>query len=233
MADPYGITQVNVPGLLQMYEGVKRTRLDDMYRQKQVERQDVAWKREDEAYGRDQKKREDLTAAYDPNTGKLDTGKVRKAFLGAGDIEGVLNFDDKELQRQADELKTYQAINQAAINLMSGVRDQASYDMAKQQAKVIYDRYGHPFPELPPVYDPKTVEQLQLQALSAKERLDYGLRQATIEEQRRANKAREGISASGLALRERAENRVAKWGPQPLIGMMPGGAPSGTDDLDY
>lgn len=60
MADPYGITQVNVPGLLQMYEGVKRTRLDDMYRQKQVERQDVAWKREDEEH----KDKQEIKKAY-------------------------------------------------------------------------------------------------------------------------------------------------------------------------
>jgi hypothetical protein len=44
MANPYGITQVDIPGLLGMHQQLKRQRLEDLYTAKKMERQD----REDE-----------------------------------------------------------------------------------------------------------------------------------------------------------------------------------------
>lgn len=237
MTGPFNITQVDAPGLLQMYDQRKRQGLEDMYRQRLRERQDKLWAREDSAYERGERKREGLTAAYDPATGKIDKAKARNAFLGAGDIEGVLDFDDKELARQKGELETFKAVNQAAIDLLGGVSDQASYTAATEQAKAIFDRYGYGnlMPQLPPTYSPETVMKLQKQALSSKERLEIGLREAAAEEQRRHNRATEGNAARGLNLRERAENRITKWGPQPLFGGMPinPNAPRDNSDLNY
>jgi hypothetical protein len=71
---------------------------------------------------------------------------------------------DKE--RIAGSLSKLEAIGQ----LMGGVSDQATYDMARQQAAATF---GPEFmAQVPPVYDPARIAQAQQQAMSVKERLE-------------------------------------------------------------
>lgn len=50
-SNPYGITQVDVPGLLGMHSQLKRQRLEDLYTQKKVEREDREFEREERKAG--------------------------------------------------------------------------------------------------------------------------------------------------------------------------------------
>jgi hypothetical protein len=71
---------------------------------------------------------------------------------------------DKE--RIAGSLSKLEAIGQ----LMGGVSDQATYDMARQQAAATF---GPEFmAQVPPVYDPARIAQAQQQAMSVKDRLE-------------------------------------------------------------
>lgn len=235
MAGPFGITQVDAPGLLEMYSQRQRQGLEDAYRQKQMERQTKIDERADSAYERGESVRTGLVDAYDPATGKMDKGKARNAFLTAGDISGLQEFDDKELSRQASEIKQYKDINDVALGLLNGVRDQATYTAAIAQARQMYDRFGHGehFPDLPPNYDPKVVQSLMRQTEEGRKVLEMGLKEAQAEESRRHNKVTEGNASAGLHLRERAENRQERWGKPAGITIGGGGIPTDNSDLDY
>ncbi len=65
MAGPFGITQVDVPGILEAYSQRQRQGLEDMYRQKQMARQDKMDTRADEVYNRGEQVRTGLTSAVD------------------------------------------------------------------------------------------------------------------------------------------------------------------------
>lgn len=236
-SNPFGITQVDVPGLLQTYAGLQQQSLENRYRQGQLARQEKLDSRADEVYNRGEAVRKGLADAYDPATGKIDPGKARNAFLTAGDVEGVMSFDDRELSRQKGEIEQYKAINDTALGLLNSARDQASYSAAIASAKALYDRYGHGqhFPDLPSQYDPKVVEALQAQTEEGRKFLEMRLKQAQAEEVRRHNRATEGTAAAGIRVRERAENRQERWGKPSgiIIGGIPGGIPTDNSDLDY
>jgi hypothetical protein len=242
MDNPFGITQVDIPGLLGMHQQMKRQRLEDLYRAKEIERQDHAEERQakidartDKEYDRTEKVRTGLSEAYDPNTGTIDPVKARATYVAAGDIPGAMSFDKSRLDAQKAELETYAKINENALQLLGGVHDQASYDAARAQAKAMYEQYGHGqhFPDLPTVYDPRTIQDLQMRALSGKEQIAARRAELDASERERHNRATEGVAAGNLALSRQREGRITKWGPQPLIGVVNGAVKSGTDDLDY
>ncbi len=106
---------------------------------------------------------------------------------------------DKE--RLATGLQRFEIIGQ----IMGGVRDQASYDLARQQAA---QQFGPEFAaKIPPQYDPSTVAQSQQQAMSVKERMEqewkakgYDRDLANDAEARRHNQAGEKNAAGQLAV---------------------------------
>lgn len=212
MDSPYGIAQVDVPGLLSSYQGMKQQRLEQLYRQKQLERQDKIDERADKEYNRGEQVREGLSSAYDPASGKIDPGKARAAYVGAGDIGGALKFDEGVASQRAAELKNWSTLNDYSLQLLGGVHDQTTYDQARAQAKAMYDQYGQGqhFPELPPVYDPGTVRQLQMRSLSAKEQLQAAADEAKAAEAARHNRATEGNAAGNLAVRQGALGLASK-----------------------
>jgi len=185
-----------------LYMQMKHQRLSDMYQQKQMERQDKLDERADKEYQRGEQVRSGLTSAYDPSTGQIDPAKARSAFVGAGDIEGAMKFDDAELTRKQNELKTYQTINEYALQQLGGVRDQASYDAARANVKMMFDQYGHGmhFPQLPDVYDPATIHKLQMGALSGKEQLQMQMEELKAAEQQRHNQATEATARANTGI---------------------------------
>jgi hypothetical protein len=51
MANPYGIEQVDVPGILGAYDAARQRRVEMMLRQRQMEREDVQLEREHNMLG--------------------------------------------------------------------------------------------------------------------------------------------------------------------------------------
>jgi hypothetical protein len=81
--------------------------------------------------------------------------------------EGYLSFQGKQLGISAEQLKQYRDTNETAMQLLSGVHDQASYDQAKTVAKNLYAQHGLNIDEmgLPPEYSPETVRDLQMRGM--------------------------------------------------------------------
>lgn len=158
--------------------------------------------RREAGYQRDLTKQKGIAEAIDPATGKLDPGKYRTALAGAGDAEGLLSFDKLEQDRRQTELKTYAAVNDHALQLLGGVRDQATYEAAISQAKQLYDRFNIEMPPLPPAYNPETVRQLQVASLDTKEQLDFALKEKADErsERREDRSERRAGAAEGRAI---------------------------------
>jgi len=143
MANPYGIEQVSVPGLLQMYEGVKRSRLEDVFKQRQYERQAKADERQakmdtraDEEYERGSKAREAIgrgakpeeVIALDPETG----------FSYAKHAASLAKDKREEIARRADD------VGSAAIYLSQLPEQQ----MAQQWDAVIDRLVGSGYTDL-------------------------------------------------------------------------------------
>lgn len=151
--------------------------------------------RDEQDYQRTERTRNALMGAYDPTTGTIDPAKARGAYAGAGDIEGAMKFDKGLLDQQKAQLETYQTVNEAGLQLLGGVTDQASYEAAKAQAQQLYQQYGIPFPDLPPQYDPATIQQLQMRSLDAKDQIAARLNEMKFEEDKRRNRVTEGIAS--------------------------------------
>lgn len=155
--------------------------------------------RAEQDYQRSEQTRNALLGAYDPATGRIDPAKARGAYLGAGDIEGAMKFDQEQMDRQVAQLETYQKVNEFGLQLLGGVTDQASYDAAKLQAQQLYAQNGIPFPDLPQEYNPATIQQLQMQSLDAKDQIAAKLNEMKLDEQRRHNRATEGVATQNAA----------------------------------
>ena len=238
-SNPFGITQVDIPGILQSYIGIKRGLLQDEYTRTALDRQQTLNARSDKDYADTQAIKTGLKAAYNPNTGSIDPVKARAAYLAGGDASGAVAYDRQEAENQLKQLDTYAKINGAVVNLLGGVTDQLSYDQAKESAKQLFTQFGHGmhFPDLPDKYDPATVQQLQMRALGVKDRLAAQLAQAKETREAAHQKfeegattARIGLERGRLGVEQAREARVTKWGPQPLIGTV---VPQHTDDLNY
>lgn len=89
---------------------------------------------------------------------------------------------------QADALKTQLAAGLQKFEIvgqvMSGVRDQATYDLARQQ---LAQTFGPEIAQnMPPTYDPAVIEQNKTKAMSVKDQMAQRLKQIEFE-QRQAN----------------------------------------------
>jgi hypothetical protein len=80
--------------------------------------------------------------------------------------------------------------------VMTGVRDQATYDAARQQMAAIPE-LAEAAAKMPPVYNPQEVEANRLKAMSIKDQLEQTHKQLMFGESQRHNKATEGLTARG------------------------------------
>ncbi len=94
---------------------------------------------------------------------------------------GVAKDQAETLKTQlSNGLQKFEIVGQ----VMSGVRDQASYDLARQQ---LAQAFGPEMAQnMPPTYDPNVIEQNRAKAMSVKEQMEQRLKQIDFE-QRQAN----------------------------------------------
>lgn len=117
---------------------------------------------------RQRRLREGLQGAYDPTTGRLDRVAARTAYAGAGDVEGAMAVDRQATAAQAAQFKD--AVEKVGLTaqLLGGVRDEASYQQARQVAM----QNGLDVSGIPPRYDPAWVQTTRTQALTMAQQLE-------------------------------------------------------------
>ncbi|MNL10229.1 hypothetical protein D3C87_1310250 [compost metagenome] len=107
---------------------------------------------------------------------ETDPQNLSSAYYKAGlvpEAQAAQKFQTEQQKAERESLKAkleagikqFEAIGQ----IMNGVRDQATYEMARQQVAGIVGPEA--MANIPPVYDPATVERNQRQAMSVKEQM--------------------------------------------------------------
>lgn len=139
--------------------------------------------------------------------GQADT--LKKAVLERNKTQAEVGLKSAQAdkERLAAGLQRFEIVGQ----IMGGVRDQASYDAARQQAVA---QFGPEFASrMAPVYDPAAIAQAQQQAMSVKDRLEqewkakgYDREIARDTEIARHNQAGERLTASGQAITRRGQD---------------------------
>lgn len=129
--------------------------------QAQLQRQQAELQREETF-------RREAQSAYDPATGKFDPSKVRAAYAANGDISGAVAFDKSQIDQRAAQYKN--AVEKVGLTaqLLGGVRDEATYQQARQVAAA----NGLDVSGIPPTYSPQWVETTRTQALTMAQQLD-------------------------------------------------------------
>jgi hypothetical protein len=144
----------------------------------------------------------------------LDQGKILSQLYQTAPTQG-LNLQNQfamnalAMQKsQADLQKTTLENSRTKVDLLGqlagSVTDQASYDAATKQAVQL--GLIHPG-DLPPVYDPQMVRQVQINALTAKDHIDAQQKQLDfqLQEQNAAETARHNATTEGLTASAQAE----------------------------
>lgn len=118
--------------------------------------------------------------------------------------EGFLKVQGQMTELTQDKLKLAVDINDFGMQLLGGVHDQPSYDMAKRRAAEVYQQHGIPFPELPAEYSPDAIRGLQMQgmdtskqlaAIVRENRLDWDMQDDALDNQRADRNADSLISS--------------------------------------
>lgn len=117
---------------------------------------------------RQQQLRQGLQGAYDPTTGKLDAVAARTAYAGAGDIEGAMGVDARASQAQAAQYKVALEKVNLTAQLLGGVRDEQTYQQARQYAM----QNGLDVSGIPPQYDANWVQTTRMQAMDMAQQLE-------------------------------------------------------------
>ena len=159
-------------------------------------------------------------------------GKVRKASLDARKTEGEIGAQGAA----ADKARLEGAMQRFTMigQIMSGVRDQASYDAARQQAASLIGPEAAA--RMPAAYDPAQIESARMKALPIQQQIEaeykakgYDLQRAQFGETQRHNRATEGLGARNAAARE-AEVAMGgkpppgyRWGQGGVLEAIPGG----------
>jgi hypothetical protein len=102
-----------------------------------------------------------------------------------------------DADRQKVELESHLKRFEVAGQIMSGVSDQTSWDMARQRTAQVFG--AEAAQQMPAQYDPALVEQKRQQAMSVKEQIEAKYKALTFEESKRHNLRTEGHSAATLA----------------------------------
>lgn len=238
MADnPYGITQVDVPGLMQNYIGLQRQQMQDRMLQSQFLRQQKLDSRADTEYGAQQHARELIANGAKPD-------EVIKADPTIGFAYATHAAQIAQANREAQGVRAHAVGNAAMfVSRLPATEQPAAWDQAIDQL------VGQGYTDLAPYkghYDPKALPGLIAASAEASKAYigesdadrAHQLAVQKFNEDQRHNKASEGNAAGHLVLDNKREARVTKWGPQPLFGTIgnlhPGADPNGADlDAKY
>lgn len=109
-----------------------------------------------------------------------DTAANQQSLYKAGLGKEALSYGKSaaeaqkaQTDQQAAQFKLAHDKTSAFLNILGGARDQASYDLAKQQAQAL----GVDVAGAPAAFDPQYVNALGQQALTAQQRLDAALKE--------------------------------------------------------
>jgi hypothetical protein len=259
MANPFGITQVDVPGLLGMHQQMKQQRLEDLYKAKQIEREDRKLERED-------KRDIALAKVFQPKGGDPSSGSAGEAptlvpgqpmpprtdgltinhdalnELYAIDPQQAIQVQKMVYDADKQHLERVQsagsAMAQAAYYLRSVPADQRAGELQRIAPQLLAQGVSQDALAQADVSDAGLDRAYKLGSsmkdLISQEAADRKFK--ADEADRARDNARQDagldVQRGNLALSRQREARVTKWGPQPLFGL-PGGARSDTDDLNY
>lgn len=141
--------------------------------------------------------RQSLQGAVGPD-GQLDEGRVRNAFVNAGDLAGLTSFDSNRaslaktgIDTQTSKLALAGKQLDLTARAFGSVTDQASYD----QALAMLAQQGVPVDRAPPQFDPQYVQQQAESALAYKDKLAAHMQQQTFGETQRHNRASEATAS--------------------------------------
>lgn len=177
--------------------------------------QQLALQRAEDAYQQDQSANRLYAAAVGPD-GTIDRSKLVAGFAQGGlgskipALQTQFASQDKAL-READKakLENIKAHVELQGQLLGGVRDQASYDAARQQAA----RAGIDVSQLPAQYDPAVIQQATQRALSASQQVDqmwkqrgYDLDQQKFAYQQGNDAANRGVQLQGQQVTMRGQD---------------------------
>lgn len=142
-----------------------------------------------------------------------DVNKLRDLTYGAGNYKQGAVLDKTLADRKTTELanrkatleqtlKTFEAMGQ----IMSGVKDPASYEAARQQAAQLLGPEAAA--NLPAQYDPVLIEQKRLQAMSVKDQAEQEHKRLTLAETSTHHRNAEKLTAQGHAVTMRGQDKV-------------------------
>lgn len=140
-----------------------------------------------------------------------DMGKLRDLTYGAGNYKQGMALDKTigerkttDLANRKTELEGHLKKFEVAGQIMSNVRDQASWEVARQQTAQVFGPEAAA--QMPLQYDPRLVEQKRLQAMSIKDQVAAEHQKLVLAETGRSNRAREGLTAQGQQITMRGQN---------------------------
>ena len=89
------------------------------------------------------------------------------------DPKGALQYRKDQFSQTKARFDLAHRVNDASLEMLGGVYDQASYDRAKQSARALYEQYGTNFDDLnlPEAYSPEMVRSLQMRAMDARHQM--------------------------------------------------------------
>lgn len=114
--------------------------------------------------------------------------KLYSAGLGKQAQEAQkFQLEQQKAQREARKAKLETGLKHFEVvgQLMSGVKDQASLDLARQQASQIFGPDAAA--NIPQVYDPAQIEQRRVQAMTVKDQMEQQYKRLTLDETRRGH----------------------------------------------
>jgi hypothetical protein len=220
-SNPFGITQVDAPGLLNAYVGLQRQQMQDRMLQANFLRQQKMDERGDAEYEAQQKARGLIAQGASPTD-------VIKADPATGFAYATHAAQIAQAQRELQAQRAHAVGNAAMfVSRLPPEQQPAAWDsaidqLAQQGYTDLLPYKGH--------YDPNALPALIAASAEASAAyLGQSDKDRTYQETVRAHKAEEANRAGHLSLDQQREARITKWGPQPLFGVMPTGDGS---DLD-
>ncbi len=184
----------------------RRNLLADAGNLMQLKAAQTQMQRGQQAYEREQMRRNALAQAYDPQTGQIDFQRGMGALGEAGDVEGALALRGTLLTPQAAELDMIEKRARGAARILGSIRSQEALDAAVPQIRAL--GFGEDaIAAAPTVYNEQTAPWFrakEMEVLDVADRIKIGLQQESLAESKRAAGVSEARAAEKEA-REREE----------------------------
>lgn len=140
-----------------------------------------------------------------------DMGRLRELAFGAGNYKQGMALDKTIGERKTAELAQRKAALEEQLKkfevagqIMAPVRDQAGWEVARQQTAQVFGPDAAA--QMPLQYDPRLVEQKRLQAMSIKDQVAAEHQKLVLAETGRHNRTTEGLTAQGQQITMRGQN---------------------------